>query len=207
MSSPIVPAVQPGVVVRVIARLVFAMGGRAAEELVFDEITTGAANDLEKVTSTAKQMTMRFGRSDKLGPRVLGHTQGAPFLGRDMHSEPDYSDDLARTIDAEIRRIIEEANQRARDSLVENRTDLENRSQILLRRETIERAEFLAILAGEPEDEVFAERDAKVPLGRRMGTAWDVAHAALFLASDEAGFITGVSLPVDGGSHVKVGEL
>ncbi len=67
------------------------LGGRAAEEIVFDEITTGAANDLEKVTQTAKQMTMRFGMSDKLGPRVLGHNQGAPFLGRDMHSEPDYS--------------------------------------------------------------------------------------------------------------------
>ena len=61
--------------------------------------------------------------------------------------------------------------------------------------------------SGKPREQVIAERDAKVPLGRRMGTAWDVAHAALFLASDEAGFITGVSLPVDGGSHVKVGEL
>jgi cell division protease FtsH len=116
-------------------------------------------------------MTMRFGMSDKLGPRVLGHNQGAPFLGRDMHSEPDYSDDLARTIDAEIRRIIEEAHQRARDILVEHRTDLENLSQILLRRETIERAEFLAILAGEPEDEVFAERDAKAAeLARSLDT-------------------------------------
>jgi cell division protease FtsH len=142
-------------------QMAMTLGGRAAEELVFDEITTGAANDLEKVTGTAKQMTMRFGMSDKLGPRVLGHNQGAPFLGRDMHSEPDYSDDLARTIDAEIRRIIEEAHQRARDILVEHRTDLETLSQILLRRETIERTEFLAILAGEPEDEVFAARDAK----------------------------------------------
>ena len=61
--------------------------------------------------------------------------------------------------------------------------------------------------SGKSREQVIAERDAKVPLGRRMGTAWDVAHAALFLASDEAGFITGVSLPVDGGSHVKVGEL
>jgi NAD(P)-dependent dehydrogenase (short-subunit alcohol dehydrogenase family) len=60
---------------------------------------------------------------------------------------------------------------------------------------------------GKTREQIIAERDARVPLGRRMGTAWDVAHAALFLASDEAGFITGVSLPVDGGSHVKVGEL
>ena len=137
------------------------LGGRAAEEIVFDEITTGAANDLEKVTSTAKSMTMRFGMSDKLGPRVLGHNQGAPFLGRDMHSEPDYSDDMARTIDSEIRRIIEEAHQRARDILVEHRADLETLSQILLRRETIEREEFLALLEGTPEAQVFAERDRR----------------------------------------------
>ena len=137
------------------------LGGRAAEEIVFDEITTGAANDLEKVTSTAKSMTMRFGMSDKLGPRVLGHNHGAPFLGRDMHSEPDYSDDMARTIDSEIRRIIEEAHQRARDILVEHRADLESLSGILLRRETIEREEFLALLEGTPEAQVFAERDRR----------------------------------------------
>jgi cell division protease FtsH len=137
------------------------LGGRAAEELVFDEITTGAANDLEKVTATAKQMTMRFGMSDKLGPRVLGHNQGAPFLGRDMHSEPDYSDDLARTIDAEIRRLIDEAHQRARDILTEHRGQLEEISHVLLRRETIDREEFLALLDGVPEARVFAERDAK----------------------------------------------
>ncbi|MGD8810664.1 MAG: SDR family oxidoreductase, partial [Gammaproteobacteria bacterium] len=58
---------------------------------------------------------------------------------------------------------------------------------------------------GKTREQIIAERDAKVPLGRRMGTAWDVAHAALFLASDEGGFITGVSLPVDGGAHVTVG--
>jgi cell division protease FtsH len=137
------------------------LGGRAAEEIVFDEITTGAANDLEKVTQTAKSMTMRFGMSDKLGPRVLGHNHGAPFLGRELHSEPDYSDDMARTIDSEIRRIIEEAHQRARDILVEHRADLEALSQILLRRETIEREEFLALLQGAPEAEVFAERDRR----------------------------------------------
>jgi cell division protease FtsH len=142
-------------------QMAMTLGGRAAEEIVFDEITTGAANDLEKVTQTAKQMTMRFGMSDKLGPRVLGHNQGAPFLGRDMHSEPDYSDDLARTIDSEIRRIIEEAHQRARDILVEHRVQLEALSQILLRRETIEREEFIRLLDGEDEARVFAERDRK----------------------------------------------
>ena len=67
------------------------LGGRAAEEIVFGEITTGASNDLEKVTATAKQMVMRFGMSEKLGPRVFGHDHGQPFLGREFSSEPDYS--------------------------------------------------------------------------------------------------------------------
>ena len=137
------------------------LGGRAAEELVFTEITTGAANDLEKVTATAKQMTMRFGMSEKLGPRVLGHAQGAPFLGRDMHSEPDYSDEIARQIDLEIRRIIEEAYQCAKDILSEHRADLENVTQVLLRRETIEREEFLRLLDGENEADVFRVKDER----------------------------------------------
>ena len=97
------------------------LGGRAAEELVFGEVTTGASNDLEKVTATAKQMVMRFGMSEKLGPRVFGHDHGQPFLGREFSSEPDYSDDVAREIDDEIRRIVEEAHQAARDILEQHR--------------------------------------------------------------------------------------
>ena len=90
------------------------LGGRAAEEIVFREITTGASNDLEKVTATAKQMVMRFGMSEKLGPRVFGHDHGQPFLGREFSSEPDYSDEIAREIDDEIRRIVEAAHQVAK---------------------------------------------------------------------------------------------
>ena len=93
------------------------LGGRAAEEIIFGEITTGASNDLEKVTATAKQMVMRFGMSEKLGPRVFGHDHGMPFLGREFSSEPDYSDEIAREIDDEIRRIVESAHQvAARDA-------------------------------------------------------------------------------------------
>ena len=99
------------------------LGGRAAEELVFSEVTTGASNDLEKVTATAKQMVMRFGMSEKLGPRVFGHDHGQPFLGREFSSEPDYSDEIAREIDDEIRRIVEEAHQSARDILEQHRDE------------------------------------------------------------------------------------
>jgi cell division protease FtsH len=131
------------------------LGGRAAEEIIFGEITTGASNDLEKVTATAKQMVMRFGMSDKLGPRVFGHDHGQPFLGREFSSEPDYSDEIAREIDDEIRRIVESAHQHAKDILTERREALASISEILLKRETIEKPEFEALLEGKTEEEVF----------------------------------------------------
>ncbi|CAB4866929.1 MAG: ATP-dependent zinc metalloprotease FtsH [Actinobacteria bacterium] len=131
------------------------LGGRAAEEIVFDEITTGASNDLEKVTSTAKQMVMRFGMSEKLGPRVFGHDQSQPFLGREFSAQADYSDEIAREIDDEIHRIVESAHQRARDILSGRKEDLERISLILLERETIEREQFEALMQGKPSSEVF----------------------------------------------------
>jgi len=139
------------------------LGGRAAEELVFDEVTTGASNDLEKVTATAKQMVMRFGMSEKLGPRVFGHDHGQPFLGREFSSEPDYSDEIAREIDDEIRRIVEEAHQAARDILAQHRQKLDDVSEVLLKRETIEREQFIDLLAGQTEEEVFG-RDEEPPV-------------------------------------------
>jgi cell division protease FtsH len=139
------------------------LGGRAAEEIVFGEVTTGASNDLEKVTATSKQMVMRFGMSEKLGPRVFGHDHGQPFLGREFSSEPDYSDDVAREIDGEIRRIVEEAHQLARRILEEHRGELDTTSEILLRRETIEREQFLELLDGKPEADVFGPDEPIVP--------------------------------------------
>jgi cell division protease FtsH len=133
------------------------LGGRAAEEIVFGEITTGASNDLEKVTATAKQMVMRFGMSERLGPRVFGHDRSQPFLGREFSAEPDYSDEIAREIDDEIRRIVESAHQTAKDLLTDNRKELDRISHILLERETIDADQFLALLDGKPEDEVFVD--------------------------------------------------
>ncbi len=135
------------------------LGGRAAEEIVFGEITTGASNDLEKVTETAKQMVMRFGMSERLGPRVFGHDRGQPFLGREFSSEPDYSDEIAREIDDEIRRIVEGAHQTAKDLLTEKREELDRISTMLLERETIDAGQFVALLDGKPEDEVFADEE------------------------------------------------
>jgi cell division protease FtsH len=133
------------------------LGGRAAEEICFDEITTGASNDLEKVTATAKQMVMRFGMSDKLGPRVFGHDHGQPFLGREFSSEPDYSDEIAREIDDEIRRIIESAHVQAKEILTSRREALTKLSEVLLKRETIEKEQFERLLDGATEAEVFGD--------------------------------------------------
>jgi len=135
------------------------LGGRAAEEIIFGEITTGASNDLEKVTETAKQMVMRFGMSERLGPRVFGHDRGQPFLGREFSAEPDYSDEIAREIDDEIRRIVEAAHQTAKDLLNDKRQELDKISKILLERETIDAEQFVALIDGKPEDEVFADEE------------------------------------------------
>jgi len=139
------------------------LGGRAAEELVFNEVTTGAANDIEKVTHTAKQMIMRYGMSEKLGPRVLGRNQDLPFLGREMASEPDYSEEIAREIDDEIRRVIEEAHTRARQVLEQHIDELHRLSSILVERETIDKDQFLRLLDGATEEEVFPEEAAPEP--------------------------------------------
>ena len=137
--------------------LAMTLGGRAAEELVFHEVTTGAANDLEKVTATSKAMIMRYGMSEKLGPRVLGRDHSQPFLGREMGNEPDYSDEIAREIDDEIRRVIEEAHATAHRVLREHMEVLHKLSAILMERETIDKDQFERLLAGESEESIFPE--------------------------------------------------
>ncbi len=144
-------------------RLAMTLGGRTAEELVFHEVTTGAADDLEKVTSTAKQMVMRYGMSEKLGPRVLGRNHDMPFLGREMGAEPDYSEEIAREIDDEIRRVIEDAHSQARAVLEQHMDELHKLSGILIERETIDKDQFERLLAGEPEEDIFVEEETVIP--------------------------------------------
>jgi cell division protease FtsH len=158
--------------------LAMTLGGRAAEEVVFGEITTGAANDIEKATAVAKQMIMRYGMSEELGPRTLGHNQALPFLGREFSQEPDYSEEVARQIDAEIRRILEDAHECAKTVLNEHREQLDAITSILISRETLERSEFEALLEGASEEDVFHEKDERQreraqvqkPKGRRERT-------------------------------------
>src|SRR5438093_6387662 len=132
-------------------QMAMTLGGRAAEEIVFHEVTTGAANDLERVTSTAKSMIMRFGMSEKLGPRVLGRGHDQPFLGRDYSAEADYSEEIAREIDDEIRRLVEEGYELARNVLQQHIEELHRISLILIERETIDKDQFVRLLAGDDE--------------------------------------------------------
>ncbi|NLC58733.1 MAG: ATP-dependent zinc metalloprotease FtsH, partial [Armatimonadetes bacterium] len=102
-------------------QITFALGGRAAEELVFDEMTTGAENDLNRSTETARRMVCEFGMSEKLGPLTLGRRHGNPFLGRDLMEDRNYSEEVASAIDQEVRRIVDECYERARNILIANR--------------------------------------------------------------------------------------
>ena len=118
------------------------LGGRVAEELTFEEITTGAANDLERVTKLAKAMVTRFGMSKELGPMQLVQGDSNPFLGMDLGERRSYSEDVARAIDREVRRIVETAYMRARDVLTTNQDKLRLLAETLLEKEVLERTEF-----------------------------------------------------------------
>src|SRR5919199_2277180 len=108
-------------------------------------------------------MIMRFGMSEKLGPRVLGRGHDQPFLGRDYGAEADYSEEVAREIDEEIRRVIEDAHEMALDTLRAHMDELHKISAILIERETIDKDQFERLLAGEPEEQVFAEEKPALP--------------------------------------------
>ncbi len=137
------------------------LGGRTAEELVFGEVTTGAEDDLNKTTDTAKRMVTRWGMSEKLGPRTFGRDSSQPFLGRDFGHEADYSEEIAREIDDEIRRIVEDAHERARKVLTDHIDELQRLSKILIEYETIDRAQYLRLLGGEAPEEVFKDSEKR----------------------------------------------
>ncbi len=123
------------------------LAGRASEELTFGEITTGASNDLENATKIARAMVTQYGMSDILGPRTFGRKEELIFLGREISEQRDYSEEVARQIDEEVKRIIDAAYQRAMQILKDNRDKLENLSKRLIEVETLEGKELAALLA------------------------------------------------------------
>jgi cell division protease FtsH len=124
------------------ADMVGLLGGRAAESIVFDDITSGASNDLERVTRMARSMVTRLGMSSELGPMVYGQKEELIFLGREISEQRDYSEDVAKEIDKEVRKLVGEAYEHARSIVVQYRDKLDTVAQRLLEVETITREEF-----------------------------------------------------------------
>ncbi|AFY52810.1 membrane protease FtsH catalytic subunit [Rivularia sp. PCC 7116] len=130
-------------------QMAVALGGRIAEELIYgeEEVTTGASNDLQQVANVARQMVTRFGMSDNLGPVALGRQQGNMFLGRDIMSERDFSEETAATIDMEVRDLVDVAYNRAKHVLQENRQILDKLAEMLIDKETVDAEELQSLLA------------------------------------------------------------
>jgi cell division protease FtsH len=153
------------------------LGGRVAEKIVYNEVTTGANNDLTRATEIARSMVCEFGMSDTLGPLTLGKRHGNPFLGRDIMEDRNYSEEIAMSIDKEVRKIIDGSYERAKQILEANRAKMDEIVKVLLERETLEREEFAALMADataevkhvEPQNKVVIAPDE--PLAEGDGTA------------------------------------
>ena len=147
-------------------QLAYTMGGRAAEELVFHDPTTGASNDIEKATTLARAMVTQYGMTEKLGAIKLGTSDSAPFLGRDYGHQRDYSEDIASAVDQEIRSLIEGAHHEAYEILVENRSILDALVEELLEKETLHKEEIEVIfkhVAMRPKRPAWTGSSNRVP--------------------------------------------
>jgi len=147
-------------------QLAYTMGGRAAEELVFHDPTTGASNDIEKATALARAMVTQYGMTEKLGAIKLGTSDSAPFLGRDYGHQRDYSEDIASAVDQEIRSLIEGAHQEAYDILVENRSILDALVEELMDKETLHKEEIELIfkhVAARPKRPAWTGSAERIP--------------------------------------------
>jgi cell division protease FtsH len=127
---------------KLIAEMIGLLGGRAAEELVFDDITSGASNDIERVTKVARTMVTRLGMSDHLGPMVYGQQEELIFLGREISEQRDYSEAVAEQIDQQVRKLVNDAHEHARNILIQYRQKLDEVAARLLETETLSREEF-----------------------------------------------------------------
>lgn len=130
------------------------LGGRVAEKLILDDISTGASNDLERSTAIARNMVTRYGFSDKLGPMVYGTNQSEVFLGRDFNSSHNYSETVAAEIDAEMRDIIEDSYQKATDILNDNMDKLHYLAKYLMKYEKIDGETFINIMKDEHNEDL-----------------------------------------------------
>lgn len=140
------------------------LGGRVAEKIILDDISTGASNDIERATNIARSMVTKYGFSEKLGPVVYGNDNGEVFLGRDFNSSRNYSENVAAEIDEEIREIIEDAYERAKDILEAHIDQLHFLAKYLIKFEKIDNPEFEKLMKGEMGDDVFSTGVAPEPV-------------------------------------------
>ncbi len=145
-------------------QLAMLLGGRTAEEIIFVDPTTGAANDIEKATSIARKMVMEYGMSDKLGPLQYGKPAGEVFLGRDYTKGQDLSDDVAAVIDDEVRTLVAAAHQEAREILTTHRDAMERMVDILLEEETVDRDQISEIFHDVPKWEHTSSGSLRIQL-------------------------------------------
>ena len=136
-----------------LARVATLLAGRVAEQVVFNEISTGAQNDLERATAIVRQMIMEYGMSDELGPITFGRKHDQIFLGRDLARDRDFSEEISRSIDKEIRRTVDKAYHMAEDVIVNNREKLERLAAALLEKETIDAEEIETLIEGKTLEE------------------------------------------------------
>ena len=143
--------------------MIMALGGRAAEQIVFNEVWTGAVSDLQKVTETARRMVCEFGMSENLGMLQFGKRSGPVFLGRDFHEERNYSEEIAAKIDAEVRAIVESCYQRSVELLTTNRAIMDRIVNVLLEKETLSAEELSRLINGEPEPPALTPTQSAPP--------------------------------------------
>jgi len=181
-------------------QMAFAMGGLAAEQLIFHDPTTGASNDIEKATKLARAMVTSFGMSERLGAIKLGEEGGEPFLGRDIGHQRNYSEEVAAVIDEEVNKLLAGAHQEAFDILNENRDVLDNLVLALLERETLNRSEVA---------EIFEPLDVRPPrpawtgsADRRPSDKPPVEFVSPDSNGDRPGLVVG---PVEGDADVQIG--
>lgn len=132
-----------------LAELAVSLGGYVSEQVVFDELTTGASDDLRKATDLARSLVTRFGMSEKIGPMTLGDKEELVFLGREISAEKNYSEETARLIDQEVKKLIDGGHKQAREILTRRRAKLDEIAKVLIEKETIEKEEFEKIVGKE----------------------------------------------------------
>src|SRR3954454_10750820 len=193
-------------------KLAYMLGGRAAEEMVFHDPTTGADNDIDKATNLARAMVTQYGMTERLGAIKLGDSNGEPFLGRDFGHTRNYSEDVAAVVDEETKKLLANAHQEAFDILVENRDVLDNLVTALLDRETLDKAEIAEIFRplrrrsarpawpGSPPREPSDIPPVPVPKSASNGHAPDESEGAVILTPPGSGG------DVHGGPTVRSGD-